>query len=117
MISTNSLHAILVAIGIFPAQSAILESYEANWENLPTGVTSVWEFALDVDNDFQSLVQVFANFPASPGFWVWEGNVIVETLDPLDTVFHGEWRRATPEEVISWDASTRSIVYHTNEHG
>lgn len=109
MISTTSLHAILVAIGIFPAQSAILESYEANWENLPTGVTSVWEFVLDVDNDFQSLVQVFTNFPANPGFWVWEGNIIVESSEPLDATFHGNWRRAATEEVTSWDESTRHI--------
>jgi hypothetical protein len=109
LISTSAYNAILIAIGIFPAQSAVLESYEANWDNLPTGVTSVWEFILDVDNEYQSLVQVFADFPASPGFWVWEGNIIVESRDPLDTTLNGEWRRATVVEVTSWDEATRSV--------
>jgi hypothetical protein len=114
MIATSAYHAILVAIGIFPAQSAILESYEASWENLPTGVTSVWEFVIDIDNEYQSLIQVFADLPGSPGFWVWEGNITIENNQPLDARFHGGWRRATLEEVTSWDESTRS-VYNTRQ--
>lgn len=108
MISTTSYHAILVAIGVFPSQAAILESYEASWENLPPGINSIWEFILDVDNDFRSLNELFSDFPQSPGFWVWEGNVLVETCNPLDaTLTSGVWRRATAEEVKSWDDSTR----------
>jgi hypothetical protein len=115
MISTTASHAILVAIGIFPAQSAILESYESNWTNLPPGVTSIWEFVLDVDNEWQSLIQVFADFPANPGFWVWEGVLIVENDNPLDAIFNGGWRRATKEEVWSWDESTRSTYVVAND--
>lgn len=109
MISTTAHHAILVAIGIFPAQSAILESHESNWVNLPDGVTSIWEFVLNVDNEWQSLIEVFADFPANPGFWVWEGTITIEDNEPLDADFSGWWRRATVEEVTGWDESTRSV--------
>jgi len=118
MISTTASHAILIAIGIFPAQSAILESHESNWENLPDGVTSIWEFVIDIDNEYRSLIEVFADLPASPGFWVWEGTLIVENNEPLDANFSGWWRRATVEEVMTWDESTRS-AYNVvaNENG
>lgn len=118
MISTTASHAILVAIGIFPAQSAILESHESNWVNLPNGVTSIWEFVLDVDNEWQSLIEVFADLPANPGFWVWEGTLTIEGREPLDADFSGWWRRATVEEIMAWDESTRS-VYNVvaNENG
>jgi hypothetical protein len=108
MISTTASHAILIAIGIFPAQSAILESHESHWENLPPGVTSIWEFVIDIDNEYQSLIQVFPDLPASPGFWVWDGSLTVENNQPLDARFRGSWRRATVEEVTSWDESTRA---------
>lgn len=118
MISTTASHAILIAIGVSPAQPIILESHESNWENLPPGVTSIWEFVLDIDNEWQSLIQVFADLPASPGFWVWEGILIVENNDPLDADFNGTWRRATTEEVMSWDESTRFVYSKVaNENG
>lgn len=118
MISTTASHAILVSIGVFPAQSATLESHESYWENLPAGITSIWEFVLDVDNEWQSLIEVFSDLPTSPGFWVWEGTFIVESKEPIDANLSGTWRRATVEEVMTWDESTRSVYkVVANENG
>jgi hypothetical protein len=115
MISTTASHAILVVIGIFPSQSSILESHESHWANLPSGITSIWEFILDIDNQWQSLIEVFAEIPASPGFWVWEGVITLEGDDPLDAELSGTWRRANPSEVNSWDESTRTIGQVAND--
>jgi hypothetical protein len=119
MISTTCSHAILVAIGIFPAQAAILESYESHWENLPEGITSIWEFITEVDNDQVSLWELFQDLPANPGFWVWEGTLCLdEDNEPTSASFSGAWRRATLDEVTAWDESTRSIFDRlTNENG
>ena len=119
MIATTSSHAILVAIGIFPAQSAILESYESNWDNLPAGMSSIWEFVTEVDNDRVSLWELFQDLPANPGFWVWEGSLTLdEDSEPTSARFSGNWRRATLDEVTAWDESTRSIFDRlTNENG
>jgi hypothetical protein len=119
MISTTSSHAILVAIGLFPVQSAILESYESHWDNLPKDMTSIWEFVIEVDNDRVSLWELFSDLPSSPGFWVWEGSLTLDAdNEPTSARFSGVWRRATLDEVTAWDESTRSIFDRlTNEYG
>lgn len=110
MISTSCSHAILTAIGLFPAQSAILESYESHWDNLPAGMSSIWEFVIEVDNTMISLWELFSDLPANPGFWVWEGSLTLdEDNEPTSARFSGTWRRATTNEVNAWDESTRSI--------
>lgn len=110
MIATTCSHAILVAIGLFHVQSAILESYESHWENLPEGMTSIWEFVTEVDNDRVSLWELFQDLPSNPGFWVWEGTLTLdEDNEPTSAAFSGQWRRATLDEVTAWDESTRSI--------
>ena len=115
MISTNCSHAILIVLGLFPAQAAVLESYEGEWENLPEGQTSVWEFVFKIDGNDLNLWEVFPDLPANPGFWVWEGSLCIEDKKPT---FMGKWRRASRDEVVAWDDSTRSIFDRlTDEYG
>lgn len=118
MISTNCSHAILIVIGVFPGQAAVLESYEGQWENLPEGITSIWEYSFKIEGAGAdlSLWEVFHDLPANPGFWVWEGSLAIEAKDK-EPNFMGKWRRATLDEVTSWDESTRSIFDRlTNEY-
>lgn len=99
MISTTCSHALLIVIGIFQGEAAILESYESQWDNLPEGVASIWEYVFKKEGHHSALTELFPNFLPNPGFWVWEGTLCIELEGPT---LIGKWRRAQRDEVSSW---------------
>lgn len=131
MIETKCSHAALIVIGLPVSQAAFLEFYERI--EVPTEealgdllgrelddehrgqVLDTWPNVLGEDSNQLSVWEIFEDVPSHPGFWVWEGKIWwTEGLTPeganegSEPVLEGAWRRASTDEVLSYDSGTRS---------